>query len=98
MAVNKYDYGDLIRVTGTFTDEDGVATDPAVVKLTYQNPAGTETTVTYPDAAITKSGTGVYYADIDANAVGAWSYRWWSTGSGQASGEKVFVVNKSEFS
>lgn len=93
-AENKHDLGDLVKVTGTFTDPDNsdAAIDPTVVKLSFRNPAGTVTTWTYGGGEITKVSTGVYTANIDANAAGRWYYRWWSTGTGQAAEEQSFQV------
>jgi hypothetical protein len=95
---NTYDYGDLVRVTGTFTTAAGVATDPTAVLCKVRNPAGTVTTLTYgTDAALVKSGTGVYYTDVSASAAGIWHYRFYSTGTGQAANETYFQVGASEF-
>jgi len=93
-AENKHDLGDLVKVTGTFTDPDNgdAVIDPTVVKLSYRNPAGTVTTWTYGGGEITKDSTGNYSANIDANVAGRWFYRWWSTGTGAAAEEKSFNV------
>lgn len=88
-----YDKGDLVRATGTFTTSAGAATDPTAVFVKYTNPSGSITTLTYgTDAALVKDSTGVYHVDIDANAVGAWTYRFYSTGTGQAAAEGDFFV------
>jgi len=93
-----YDKGDLVRVTGTFTDSDGTAQDPTAVLCQYKNPSGTTTSLTYgTDAELVKSATGVYYVDINANAVGEWWYRFYSTGTGQAADEGSFYVSLTEF-
>lgn len=92
---NSYDLGNLIRVTATFTDYDsGDAVDPSDVNLSVYDGRGTVTTYTYGDSDIARSGTGVYYFDVNANSSGTWSYRWWSTGSGQAAVESRFEVRK----
>jgi len=97
--VASYDKGALVRCTGTFTDADSVETDPASVFLTVRDPYR-NITVEYEygvDAALIKSATGIYYADISATIVGKWFYRFYSTGTGQAAGENDFDVSESEF-
>lgn len=80
-----YSVGDLITVTGTWTDAAGDAVDPAVVLAEYRDPSGNVTSLTYGvDAALVKDGVGNYSVDIDINAAGRWHYRFWSTGMGQA--------------
>ena len=92
---NKYDVGDLVRVTGTWTDSDGAATDPTAVKLYYKDPSGNITESTYlTDTDITQDTTGVYYADIDIDESGKWFYRWVGTGSAQAADEYWFTVDR----
>jgi len=77
---NVFDIGDLVRVSAAFTDSAGMA-------------AGTTTTLTYGvDAALVRDSAGNYHADISATDDGDWHYRWYSTGSGQASEEHWFRV------
>ena len=94
MAYNTHDLGDLVRVEGKFyTATTGVLADPTVVKLTIREPDATLTTYVYgTDAALVKASTGTYYADINADLVGMWHYRWWSTGTGQAAEEGRFRI------
>ena len=95
---NYYDLGDLVRVTGTFTDADGTAQDPAAVFCAVKDPSDNTTTYEYgADAELVKSATGVYYVDVDCDEVGQWWYRWYATGTGQASDEEWFGVRESEF-
>ena len=92
---NTYDIGDLVRVTGTFTNAAGTATDPAVVKFSYRDPSENITTLTYgTDAAVVKSATGIYYSDVSIDEAGVWWFRWFSTGTGQAAGESWVDVRK----
>ncbi|CAK0775265.1 conserved hypothetical protein [Gammaproteobacteria bacterium] len=96
IMANKYELGDLVRVKGTWTDPNNsnAAIDPDVVKCSVRAPSGTVTTYTFgTDAALTKVSTGVYQMDINANAAGIWSYRWFSTGAGQAADERYFEVS-----
>lgn len=93
---NAYDVGDRVRVYGVFTDLAGVDTDPTTIVCKYQDPAGTETTVTYP-TSIVKASTGRYYLDIDLNAAGTWYYRWVATGAVVAAGEQSLIVRATVF-
>ena len=95
---NNYDKGDLIRVTGTFTDSDGAAQDPTAVLCKYTDPGDNTTTLTYGvDAELVKSAVGIYYVDVDADESGDWWYRFYSTGTGQAAAEGFFRVEESKF-
>jgi hypothetical protein len=88
----RYDIGDTVRVTGTFTDATDSLRDPTAINLTIRSPNGRVTNITYAAGQIIKSGTGVYYYDVDANEPGRWFYRFWSTGSYKAAGEESFLI------
>jgi len=93
-----FDKGDLIRVTGTFTNSAGTAVDPTAVNFMYRNPTGVIVVLVYgTDAAVVKSATGIYYVDVNANSAGTWWVRYESTGTGQAADEESFDVMPSEF-
>lgn len=93
MTITCYQKGDLVRVTGTFTNSAGTAIDPAAVFFAYTNSAGSTTTLQYGvDGAVVKSSTGVYYVDVSASSAGRWYWRWYSTGTGQAADIGEFVV------
>lgn len=94
-----YQVGDLVRATGTFTNAAGTVTDPAAVLAQYRDPSSNTASLTYGvDAALVKDSTGVYHVDIDADEVGWWHYRFYSTGSGQAASAPVaFYVAASSF-
>lgn len=97
---NTYDKGDLVKVTGTFTDPDSndALIDPTVVKVSVKEPDGTTTTYTYgTDAECVKVSTGLYKLEINCDAPGTWHYRWWSTGTGQAAEPDEFIVEPSVF-
>ena len=95
MATDRFDKGDLVRCTGTFTDSAGDATDPAAVFFQFTNPAGTQTEYEYgADAELVKSATGIYYVDVDVSSAGRWYYRFYSTGTGQAADEQLFDVEE----
>jgi hypothetical protein len=97
--VNAYQVGDLVRLSASFTNSAGVATDPTtitcLVKLRYVIGAQT-TTYTHP-ATITKDSTGEYHVDVTPDAEGIWDYRWVGTGTVQAAAESAFNVPNSEF-
>lgn len=93
----RYDVGDLVRVTGTWTDplNGNVEIDPDVVRLSVRAPSGTVVTYTFGSGDdIEKTETGVYVAHISITESGLWYYRWWSTGAGQSAEEGELVVNE----
>lgn len=95
---NNYQVGDLVRVTGTFTDINGNLIDPTSVLFSFKTPAGSITTYVYlTDAQLVKDSTGVYHVDVNANTIGTWPYRFYSTGVGQTAGEASFQVPFSNF-
>lgn len=97
MSINVHHKGDLVRISGAFTDIAGAAVDPATVSLKVVDPAGVETEYTYAGATVIKAATGSYYKDLDANQAGEWHYWWESTGSGQGAEPGQFVVEPTLF-
>lgn len=105
---NIHDFGAAVRLhtldsedgsSRPFTDAvNGGAIDPDGVSVTIKQPDGTIETFTYSEEGtdVVKEDVGQYYIDIDANQVGTWYYRWWSTGNGQASEERRFVVRAAQ--
>ena len=94
-----YDRGDLVRITGTFTDTGGVVGDPTTVHFLYDTPTSTApTTATRTSTAagdvggIVKQSTGVYYYDVPSTGSGLYEARFTSTGTLAASGESWFSV------
>ena len=81
-----YDVGDLIRITGTWTDSDEAVTDPNVVRGNVEDPSGNTSQLTM-NTGITKSSTGVYYFDVDLNEEGRWKYRLYGLASGNSSSQ-----------
>lgn len=95
--MNSHDRGDVVRITGTFTDITGALGDPGAVTLLYRKPSGAITTLTYP-ATITRSSLGVFYADISigtSDPAGVWSYEWRNTGALQATEPGQFLIRSS---
>lgn len=89
-----YDKGDLVQVLATFKNvSTGAVLDPTTVFLKVCYPDNTESTYRYlVDAGLTRVSAGVYQYNIDANQHGQYHYRWYSTGTGQASEPQSFYV------
>lgn len=89
-----YDIGDLARLSAVFTDSTGAAIDPTLVKVVYHAPgAASNTTLVYGvDLAVVKDSVGHYHLDLSVTLAGRYDYRWYSTGTGQASEEGGFDV------
>lgn len=96
--MNTYDIGDLVRLSVTFTDSKGTATDPTVITVRYRDPAGLETELNYgEDAALVRDDTGDYYTDLIVDRAGQWQYRFAATGTVTAAVEGQFTVRRSSF-
>lgn len=89
-----YDVGDQVRLTATLTDLSGTATDPTAVTLTVRKPDQTATDYTYAAGQVTRSGTGVYYRDVDIDQAGEWNYRFAGTGALVVAEEGRFYVRQ----
>ena len=85
-----YDYGDIVRVQGTFRDEDGDLADPSEVAIWIKAPSSTVATSTNPS----NPSTGVYYLDFEPGSSGQFYYRIFSDGALQASEEGMFRVRR----
>lgn len=93
MTINLYQVGDLVRISGAFTDTSDAPQDPSALSLFVTAPNGITTEYVYgTDVEVVKDSTGNYHADIDADLAGDWRYRWVSSGTGQASQFGQFVV------
>lgn len=95
MSTTSYNIGDLVRIYAVFSNSVGTAIDPSVVKFQYLAAAiGVATTYTYGvDAALVKAATGSYYVNIDTNeSAGGFSWRFYSTGTGQGATMDTFYV------
>jgi hypothetical protein len=88
-----------LRLTVSFTDENGNAVDPTTVTFSSSSPGGTLTSYVYDtDDEVGKASTGNYYADIVPDESGRWHFRWKTTGSGTAiATEGDFIVQASKF-
>lgn len=93
-----YDKGDVLRVQGVYTNAAGTAIDPSVPMFSVKTPAGTVTTYTYPtDAQLVRLSAGTYYLDVRFTLSGYWTVRMHSSGTGEASEEREYVVKQSAF-
>jgi hypothetical protein len=89
--------GATLNIAGNFTDTDGFAVDPAVVRFRLMDPDGTETTFIYP-TNITRSAIGKYSVATTPNMGGRWFYRWEiSAGTTTLTPEGEFVIQSSPF-
>lgn len=89
--MNTYTIGDLVRLTGTFTDLSGNLSDPTTSSLVVKSPDGTVTT--YP--SLVHPSTGIYYFDLPITGSGVYYYRYAGTGAVVAAGETQFQVSES---
>ena len=97
MAVDVIVAGTLATVTATFNAEGtGEPTDPSTVTLKFSQGAGKypSTTWVYQGVgSITRSGTGVYVAELDTtDQPGTWTVVWFGTGAVQVVQDAQFPV------
>lgn len=92
MAVNNYDIGDVVRLTGTFATTAGAALNPTKVTFTYERPTGVITVLTSTMAGVTNPAVGTFYTDLGIDASGVWEYRISSTGTLRTSTQSWFRV------
>ena len=88
--MSAHNLGDLVRLVGVFkATATGEVQDPTVVNVSIRRPSGQVNTYTYlTDAAVIRDSAGRYHYDLTAEVPGAFFYRWWSTGTGQAGIER----------
>lgn len=89
-----YDIGDAPTVTATFSDEDGVLTNPTTVTAKLLAPDGTQT-----DLTPANTGTGIYRAAVPTlTQAGTHRVKFFGTGALVAAEEVAFVVRQTRFS
>ena len=98
--ITRFDQGDLVRVSATFTDVGtGLAADPTSVFFDWvEESDGTVTQLIYgTDADLVKDSTGNYHVDINTSTIGGIvTWRFYSTGTDQYSAtEDSFYVRPS---
>lgn len=90
--VNAYEVGQVVTLTGTFTNAAGVAADPTAITLYIKVPTGAITTLTYAGSDLTKIGTGVYTYNFAIAMSGRHWYRYVGTGAVVAASESSLDV------
>lgn len=93
---NTYPVGQLVRLTGTFTDENNNPIDPATITLTVEVNDGS-TDLVVPTTGLVNPSTGTWTYDYDAASTGLVEYRFVSA-TPQAVGQSYFVVERSRIS
>lgn len=92
-----YDLGNVVRSIATFGDAAGGALDPTTVTFRMRSPTGTLTTYVYGiNAELVRMATGLYRVDLSLSEPGRWSYRWLSTGTGQAAKRDHVIINAAD--
>jgi hypothetical protein len=106
-SLGTFDTGDTLRLGNHSGATDsaafsvaGVATDPTAVTMTVTKPTGTSTVYAWPtpgvgQSALTKEGTGRFYADVALDVAGVWRMRLAGTGAVATAEERSFVVRRS---
>lgn len=97
-AFNTYDYGDVVRLTGTFKNQSDIYVDPGEVRCKIKDPLGNVVTYVHGvDSEVEKLGVGQYAVQVDATIEGRWVYRWEGLTSNKGADETVFQVRNSNF-
>jgi hypothetical protein len=86
---SRYQVGDSIRLTVTFTDLAGAPADPGVVVCKIKSQ-----TAVLSLPAVTRVSTGVYYADFVMSESGTYYWRWAGTGGAATAADEghLFVA------
>lgn len=93
MSINGYTLGAPVRLSASFTNAAGVATD-ATISLTIRTPDGVETDAS---SSVAHDSTGNYHADYATTQVGEHFARWVASGALTAAYEEQFQVLRSAF-
>lgn len=91
-----YDGGDMVRILATFVASGGARVNPASVILQVRNPLGSVATWAWP-ASVSKTATGIFYADVLASIGGDWHYRWSGLQTNWSAAEGEFTVHQTTF-
>lgn len=95
MPINYYDLGDVVILTGIFTDRvTGAGLDPGTITFKIEDPAGQVTTLIYgTDPEVSKIGAGQYEAAFEPTIPG--NHHWKVVGgvTNKAAEESTFIVN-----
>jgi hypothetical protein len=96
MTINTYVRGTVVVLTGAFlapSTFSGLTPSPLVCRVT--DPTGEETDIT---TGFGNPAPGIYTAEIEAQIVGTWTYRWRATGAVTGACEGSFVVVPTAYS
>ncbi len=100
-APNRYDIGDVTRISTVTQSDLGVDTDPNELTLTVQVDADdTPTVYRWPtpgvgESAMVKDSTGHFHADYANAAAGVVKYRWVATGAVASAEQSYYFVRPS---
>jgi hypothetical protein len=95
---DRFDIGDIIRLSAEFKDTAGAYVDPGQIVARVRDPLGAITVYTYGvDAALIRDATGKYRLDIEATKEGVWFWRFEGKLSNKGAGESSFTVADSKF-
>ena len=75
----------------------GVPTDPLVMRCHVREPDGSKTTLTYPDALLTRRDVGFFEANVLLDAPGVWQFRPEAIGTVDGVDEISVTVSDSAF-
>lgn len=91
--MNTWQYGNSIRLTGTFRDYDSNLIDPSEVKVSVLKPNGGFSTYVYGvNPEVERSSIGVYTIEVLGDIVGIWYYRWFTDTPDEVSKEVLFEI------
>lgn len=98
MSDSVFDLGDRVRLSATFTDDNGDDSDPTEVTFKHRAGFGVVTTETYNGGVgnVTRDAVGRYHLDADLDAAGRWHWRAGGTDTPAAAGERSFTVRGSQ--
>jgi hypothetical protein len=102
IEINEYDVGDVVRISGVFT-ENSVAKTPQVVHVEYKKPAGSVVVLILgTDAAVVEDSAGHIHADLEIDTVGTWYYKFEGLSTDnpakkRGAGESAFVIKQGHF-
>jgi hypothetical protein len=93
--VDRWTLGDTPRLRAAFS-VDNVLTNPTDVSLSIERPDGITVEFTWPpDGDIVNQSTGVFIANVLADAPGKWVYRFVGTGAAVGASEGEYIVESS---
>lgn len=96
-AIKYYDVKDRVRLSGSFTDPDGVAYDPSGVVVRVRAPGGVRVYTYGDDVELVKDDVGEYHLDFYIDRSGTHWYRFEATGGGVTASESSFIAKDTKF-